>query len=111
MPIVTFIRSNGETLQGRGDVGQSVMRVAVNEAIPGIIADCGGAATCATCHVHVDAAGRVLFEPLVLLDIERVGVEVLDDDDAGVAVEGDGAEVARFRGEVALDRVGNGHYK
>jgi 2Fe-2S ferredoxin len=55
MPLVTFIRFDGEKQQQRGEVGQSVMRVAVNAAIPGIIADCGGAATCATCHVHVDA--------------------------------------------------------
>jgi 2Fe-2S ferredoxin len=56
MPIVTFIRFDGETQQERGDLGQSVMQVAVNAGIPGVIADCGGLATCATCHVHIDAA-------------------------------------------------------
>ena len=55
MPIVTFIRSDGATQQGRGELGQSVMRVALNANVPGIIADCGGAATCATCHVYIDA--------------------------------------------------------
>ena len=24
--------------------------------VPGIVAECGGACTCATCHVHVDEA-------------------------------------------------------
>jgi 2Fe-2S ferredoxin len=55
MPIVTFIRFDGETQQARGDLGQSVMRVALNAGVPGIIADCGGAATCATCHIYIDA--------------------------------------------------------
>ncbi len=31
------------------------MCVALNANVPGIIADCGGAATCATCHVYIDA--------------------------------------------------------
>jgi 2Fe-2S ferredoxin len=32
------------------------MEVAVNNSIPGIDADCGGACACATCHVYVDEA-------------------------------------------------------
>ena len=37
-------------------VGLSVMRGAVNNAVPGIDADCGGECACATCHVYVDPA-------------------------------------------------------
>ncbi len=33
--------------------GQSLMRAAVDADIEGIAADCGGALTCATCHVMV----------------------------------------------------------
>lgn len=33
--------------------GQSLMRAAVDAEIDGIAADCGGALTCATCHVLV----------------------------------------------------------
>ena len=36
------------------DNGLSVMEGAVQNEIPGIDADCGGAMACATCHVYVE---------------------------------------------------------
>ncbi|MDA0689106.1 MAG: 2Fe-2S iron-sulfur cluster-binding protein [Proteobacteria bacterium] len=33
--------------------GASVMLAAVTNGVPGIDADCGGACSCATCHVYV----------------------------------------------------------
>jgi 2Fe-2S ferredoxin len=37
-----------------GKAGQSLMELAKAHAIKGIFADCGGACSCATCHVYVD---------------------------------------------------------
>ena len=54
MPYVTFVTHQGQEFHVESLVGQSVMQAAVNNMIPGIIADCGGSCACATCHVYVD---------------------------------------------------------
>ena len=56
MPQVTFISPDGseKTLEAR--VGDSVMETAVKHGVRGIVAECGGACACATCHVFVDNA-------------------------------------------------------
>ena len=51
---ITFIEFNGSRHEVIAEVGQSVMQAAVNNMIPGIIADCGGNCACATCHVYID---------------------------------------------------------
>ncbi len=56
MPKITFIEYNGTAHTVEVEEGLSVMEAAVNNGVPGIDADCGGACACATCHVYVDAA-------------------------------------------------------
>lgn len=51
---VRFETSAGITHELQGEIGQSVMRVAKNNEVPGILAYCGGNAECGTCHVWVD---------------------------------------------------------
>ena len=54
MPHVTYLSPDGteKTLDAR--VGDSVMETAVKHGVRGIVAECGGACACATCHVFVD---------------------------------------------------------
>ena len=54
MPKITYIEHNGKSHVIDVPNGLSVMEGAVQNNIPGITADCGGACACATCHVYVD---------------------------------------------------------
>ena len=53
MTKITYIENNGKTHVIEVANGLSVMEGAVQNNIPGIDADCGGAMACATCHVYV----------------------------------------------------------
>ena len=54
MPKITYIEHNGKTHNVEVPKELSVMEGALQNNIPGIDADCGGACACATCHVYVD---------------------------------------------------------
>jgi 2Fe-2S ferredoxin len=56
MPKITYIEHGGTPHTVDVPVGLTVMEGAVNNNIPGIDADCGGACACSTCHVYVDPA-------------------------------------------------------
>jgi 2Fe-2S ferredoxin len=58
MPHITFITFDGTSHTVAAPSGGSVMQAAVDNGIPGIDADCGGACACATCHVYVEDAWR-----------------------------------------------------
>ena len=54
MPLVIYYEPSGNRQEVEVGVGMSVMEGAVSNMVDGITADCGGACSCATCHVHVD---------------------------------------------------------
>jgi 2Fe-2S ferredoxin len=54
MPRITFISADGERQTFEAESGTTVMQVAVSNGVAGIVAECGGSAMCATCHVYVD---------------------------------------------------------
>ena len=53
MPKISFIDAGGTARDVDANVGASIMEAAVQNMVPGIDADCGGACACATCHVYV----------------------------------------------------------
>lgn len=61
MPDITFIHPDGSAQGLEAPLGVSVMQVAGGAGIGGILAECGGSANCATCHVIVSPewAGRL----------------------------------------------------
>ena len=56
MPKITYIEHSGKSHTIDVPKELTVMEGAVQNDIPGIDADCGGACACATCHVYVDEA-------------------------------------------------------
>ena len=50
---VTFIEHDGTRHDVEAKSGVSLMEAARMNNVPGILADCGGACACATCHVMV----------------------------------------------------------
>lgn len=54
MPRIRFVLHDGTERTVESAVGTSVMQAAVDHFVPGIIGDCGGNCSCATCHGYVD---------------------------------------------------------
>lgn len=53
MPKIIF-RLPDEDRVVDSEPGQSIMQVAVQAGVPGIVGECGGEMSCATCHVYCD---------------------------------------------------------
>ena len=54
MPKITFTDDVGQDRIVDATVDDSVMETAVRNGVPGIVGECGGSLSCATCHVFVD---------------------------------------------------------
>lgn len=54
MTKIRFIEHDGTEHVVEGEVGNSLMQTARDNLVPGIIGDCGGNCSCATCHGYVD---------------------------------------------------------
>jgi 2Fe-2S ferredoxin len=61
MPHIHFVLPDGTRRSVEAPDRLSLMLAAIDNDVPGIAAECGGACACGTCHVYVDAAamGRV----------------------------------------------------
>ena len=54
MAKITYIEHDGTVHTVDAELGSTVMETALKNDIGGIVAECGGGCTCATCLVHVD---------------------------------------------------------
>jgi len=54
MPSITFVHPDGLAQRIEASNGESAMQAATRQDVSGILAECGGSAMCATCHVYVD---------------------------------------------------------
>ncbi|HEX4853633.1 2Fe-2S iron-sulfur cluster-binding protein [Arenimonas sp.] len=55
MARIHFRQHTGTVQTVEASPGQTVMEVATGAMVRGIVGECGGCCSCATCHVHVDA--------------------------------------------------------
>lgn len=70
---ITFIESDGTAHEVAATAGWSLMENAVKNGVPGLLAECGGSATCGTCRIYIDPEWSTKIEPphddeLALLD-------------------------------------------
>lgn len=72
MPKVKFVQPDQSVVIVDVLEGQSVMEAATAASVVGIVAECGGNAACATCHVYVDG------DPDVLPPMSEIEDEMLD---------------------------------
>ncbi len=72
MPQVTYTEPTGETRTVDATVGDSVMETAVRNGVPGIVAECGGSLSCATCHVYVDDGDLASLSPMEEMEDEML---------------------------------------
>lgn len=63
MPQIIFVLPDGSRHAVTARAGESVMDAAIARHVPGIEAECGGACSCATCHVYVDPAWSAVAGP------------------------------------------------
>jgi 2Fe-2S ferredoxin len=71
---ITFVEHDGTEHEVELESGKSLMQIAMDNGVPGIDADCGGACACGTCHVIVDVkwigtTGNVGADELQMLDM------------------------------------------
>ena len=64
MPKIIYRQQDDSHVELEVENGYSVMEAAINAGIDGIVAECGGACACATCHAYVDEAWLEKLEPM-----------------------------------------------
>ncbi|MBL1418897.1 MAG: 2Fe-2S iron-sulfur cluster binding domain-containing protein [Alphaproteobacteria bacterium] len=78
MPIITYLLADGTKMNIEAEAGANVMRTAIDADVPGILAECGGAAMCATCHVYVEEEKASIFSEIS--DVEEEMLECVTEE-------------------------------
>ncbi len=72
MTQVTYTEHSGQSRTVTATAGDSVMETAVRSGVPGIIAECGGSLSCATCHVFVEPAELAMLPQMEEMEDEML---------------------------------------
>ncbi|MGV9868033.1 2Fe-2S iron-sulfur cluster-binding protein [Rhodococcus koreensis] len=71
---MTFVQNDGTKHEVSAEQGTSMMKAATANLVAGIVGECGGELSCATCHVFVDEAWASRVTPKT--DVEEEMLEV-----------------------------------
>ena len=63
MPTIVFVQPDGVRRQIEAPVGITLMEAARQHDVQGVVAQCGGACACATCHVYIGRQWLPQLEP------------------------------------------------
>ena len=63
MPKIVFTEPGGGRREIKAPLGLTLMEAARQNGVQGVVAQCGGACACATCHVYIDPAWAERLEP------------------------------------------------
>jgi len=63
MPRIVFTGPGGSRREIDAPVGITLMEAARRHGVQGVVAQCGGACACATCHVYIDRDWLARLEP------------------------------------------------
>lgn len=81
MPKVFYTQSDGIERVVEAEAGDSVMQTAVRNGVPGILGQCGGSLSCATCHVFLDERHADDFPPVGEDEDDMLDVAATDRED------------------------------
>ncbi len=63
MPSITYVNDDGSQQTVQVAAATSLMKAALANQVPGIVGECGGSATCGTCHVYLDRSTEQFAPP------------------------------------------------
>ena len=63
MPKIVFTEPGGGRREISAPLGLTLMEAARQSGVLGVVAQCGGACMCATCHVYIDPAWVARLQP------------------------------------------------
>lgn len=73
MPLIIFTLANGGQYDAEAQAGQTLLQAAEQNGIDGLLAECGGSATCGTCHCYIDPAQWGLLPEPEPAEVEMLG--------------------------------------
>jgi 2Fe-2S ferredoxin len=71
---ISFMAADGSHERAFTREGYTLMEAAVRAGVPNILAECGGACACATCHVVVDPAWVDIVGPPNTMEEQVLGL-------------------------------------